>query len=158
MIINLVIETGSFTLSSYFVRMATDLLEKMLAENSYTSGEVNVVIGDDKMLQELNCRFRNIDLPTDVLSFLYNDKEDNNDQADGFILGDIFISHERAFKQASEAGHSIEKEITFLAVHGMLHLLGHDHHEDQEAEIMEQQEGLIMNYFNKVNGGSNLDE
>jgi probable rRNA maturation factor len=157
-IVNLVIESDSFKALPSFVNRITTLLEKILSDRGCTAGEVNVVISDDRMLQELNLRFRKIDGPTDVLSFKYDDTEEANDQIGNFLLGDIFISHERAAEQANDAGHCIKREIAFLAVHGMLHLLGYDHHEDGEAEIMEQQERLIMNKYYSFNGRGNMDE
>lgn len=89
--------------------------------------EMNIIFMDKPQIQELNRTYRNIDKVTDVISF--PDQEDN-------YIGDIFICLERAQEQALDYGHSIEREIGFLAVHGYLHLLGYDHHTEAEEEIM----------------------
>lgn len=89
--------------------------------------EMNIIFMDKPQIQELNRTYRNIDKVTDVISF--PDQEDN-------YIGDIFICLERAQEQALDYGHSIEREIGFLAVHGYLHLLGYDHHTEAEEKIM----------------------
>lgn len=89
--------------------------------------EMNIIFMDKPQIQELNRTYRNIDKVTDVISF--PDQEDN-------YIGDIFICLERAQEQAVDYGHSIEREIGFLAVHGYLHLLGYDHHTEAEEKIM----------------------
>ncbi len=95
--------------------------------------EVSIVIDSDARLQELNNQFLGIDAPTDVLSF----PSDEIDPESGIAyLGDIIISQPRARVQADEAGHPIEAEIQLLIVHGMLHLLGYDHAEEEEKKEM----------------------
>ena len=79
---------------------------------------------DDKYIQELNRQYRNVDAPTDVLSFAMRERaagEDNIDFCEEELLGDVVISLERATMQAAEYGHSIEREVGFLVVHGVLH-------------------------------------
>ncbi len=90
-------------------------------------------------IHRLNLAYRNIDKPTDVLSFPNDDSKDRS-------LGDVFISIEQAKRQAQDYGHSIEREIGFLAVHGYLHLLGYDHHtKEDEALMMTKQEEILKN-------------
>jgi len=94
----------------------------------------------------LNMKYRNIDRPTDVLSFALNEG-DEPEIVDGSginMLGDIIISVERATEQAVEYGHSIEREIAFLTVHGMLHLLGYDHMEEVDRVEMRKEEDHVM--------------
>ncbi|MCR3906551.1 MAG: rRNA maturation RNase YbeY [Tenericutes bacterium] len=92
-------------------------------------------------IQELNKKYRNIDRPTDVLSFINDDKDDKS-------LGDIFISLEQASIQAKEFEHSFEREIGFLAVHGYLHLKGYDHYTKAEEEIMKEEQEKILKKAN----------
>lgn len=111
--------------------------------------EVSVLVTDDAALQNLNRDYRNIDAPTDVLSFPATD----DDEQQAFVLppdsprylGDIAISFERVAEQAAEYGHSRERELAFLTVHGTLHLLGYDHELGEEAAAaMRAREEAIM--------------
>ena len=99
--------------------------------------EMNIIFMDKPQIQELNRTYRNIDKVTDVISF--PDQEDN-------YIGDIFICLERALEQALDYGHSIEREIGFLAVHGYLHLLGYDHHTEAEEKIMFAKQEEILKH------------
>ena len=111
--------------------------------------EVSVTFTDDAGIQELNKKFRQIDKPTDVLSFPLFDFDGNSDEPaiDEIInnLGDIVISLERAKAQADEYGHSFERETAFLCVHSMLHLLGYDHEisEEDDREMREKQTEIM---------------
>ncbi len=93
------------------------------------SAEVSVTFVDDDTIRVLNCKHRNIDSSTDVLSFPLgeNGEYDINPETGAKLLGDIVISVEHAVKQADTYGHSLQREIAFLTVHSMLHLLGYDH-------------------------------
>jgi probable rRNA maturation factor len=101
--------------------------------------EVSVLVTDDAQLHELNRDYRGVDAPTDVLSF---GAEDDADDGPAFVrppdapryLGDIALSYERVVSQAAEYGHSRERELAFLVVHGVLHLLGYDHERGPEDE------------------------
>ncbi|GAP14717.1 probable rRNA maturation factor YbeY [Longilinea arvoryzae] len=103
--------------------------------------DVSIVIDDDTRLQELNSQFLGIDAPTDVLSF----PSDEVDPDSGVpYLGDIIISKPRAQAQAEEAGHALEAEVQLLIVHGMLHLLGYDHaDEEQKREMWDRQKEIL---------------
>lgn len=108
--------------------------------------EVSLVLVDDDYIHELNRDYRGIDRPTDVLSFALNEGEEP-DVIDGpqeSLLGDIIISLPTALRQAEEFNHSLERELAFLAVHGMLHLLGYDHEEETDRQVMRQQEEHIL--------------
>ncbi len=116
------------------------------SENKMLGKRVGLRIVNDKDIQELNERYRSMKAPTDVLSF-------SSKEGEGFIaadengyLGDIIISVERATKQAKTAAHSLDRELIFLFVHGVLHLLGYCHEEGGEnKETMDQKTEDIMN-------------
>ena len=108
-------------------------------ENFSDDAEINVTLVNDDEIQLLNSQFRNIDKSTDVLSFPLgeNGEYDINPENECVMLGDVVISVEHAVKQAEEFGHSIEREIAYLTVHSVLHLLGYDHvDEAEEKKIM----------------------
>ena len=113
--------------------------------------EVSVLVVDDETIRQLNRDYRDKDMATDVLSFPLEEEQDGSDEPEVIggpmerMLGDIVISIEKAEAQAKEYGHSIERELAFLAVHGMLHLLGHDHEKGAAAEkIMRAEEKRIL--------------
>lgn len=108
--------------------------------------EVSVTFTDNEGIHALNREYRNVDRPTDVLSFPLSDGEDYDTDGAAVLLGDIVISLERAQTQAEEYGHSFEREVAFLTVHSMLHLLGYDHEtspEDERDMFARQDEILI---------------
>ena len=98
-------------------------------ENFEDSAEVDVTLVNDEQIKEMNFKFRNIDSSTDVLSFPLGENGvfDINPETKAKMLGDIVISIEHAVAQAELYGHSLEREVAFLTVHSMLHLLGYDH-------------------------------
>ncbi|MED4957717.1 rRNA maturation RNase YbeY [Paenibacillus macerans] len=137
-----------------------DLLDRVLQiageAEGITEGEVALTFVDDAAIHELNRDYRGIDRPTDVLSFAMNESLDEepeivyeleeDEELDGLtdVLGDIIVSVEKAKAQSEEYGHSIEREIGFLFVHGFLHLLGYDHQDAaSEAEMMGKQEAAL---------------
>lgn len=103
-------------------------------ENASPSAEISVTLTDNEGIRKLNKEFRSKDAPTDVLSFPLNDYESHS-LLPLDSLGDIVISLERACEQAQSFGHSLEREIAFLTVHSMLHLLGYDHVNGEEEEL-----------------------
>ncbi|MDX9870805.1 MAG: rRNA maturation RNase YbeY [Clostridia bacterium] len=109
--------------------------------------EVSVTFVDDPQIQSLNCDYRGLDCPTDVLSFAFDEAEVVpllSPDGEPHLLGDIIISLERAAAQAQEYGHDLDREVGFLAVHGLLHLLGFDHHEEEETVQMRRFEEKIL--------------
>ncbi|MBE5891296.1 MAG: rRNA maturation RNase YbeY [Lachnospiraceae bacterium] len=124
--------------------------------------EVNLTLTDNEGIHKINREFREIDRPTDVLSFpmlsydtpgdfsflLEEHEEDFNPDTGEAILGDIIISVEKVSEQAQEYGHSKEREFAFLITHSMLHLFGYDHMEEAEAEEMEALQKNILNELN----------
>lgn len=132
-----------------------DLMRRVLEEAARTEeveGELTVTFVGNERIHELNRDYRGIDRPTDVLSFAMN--EEGEDEMEIFLdeemddmpnmLGDIIISIPKAQEQAEEYGHSFEREMGFLAVHGFLHLNGYDHEtEAEEREMFGRQEEIL---------------
>ena len=111
------------------------------AENS----ELSITLTDDEHIHALNKKFRGIDRPTDVLSFAFRESDEPEIlDSEVEILGDIIISLERAQMQAEEFGHTYLREVIFLTVHGLLHLLGYDHIEENDRIEMEREQDFIM--------------
>lgn len=111
------------------------------------SAEVDVTLVDDEEIREINKEQRKIDSSTDVLSFPLgeNGEYDANPKTGALMLGDIVISVETALKQADLYGHGLEREIAFLTVHSMLHLLGYDHvNGGMEQAIMREKEEAVL--------------
>lgn len=109
--------------------------------------QVDVTIVNDEKIWEMNKEYRNIDSATDVLSFPLGEdgNYDRNPENDALLLGDIVISYEHAVAQADLYGHSIDREIAFLTVHSMLHLLGYDHvNGGLEQAIMREKEEAVL--------------
>ena len=119
--------------------------------------EISVTIVDDEQIHELNLKHRNIDASTDVLSFPLgeNGVYDVNPETGAQLLGDIVISIEHAVKQAKVYGHSLDREIAFLTVHSMLHLLGYDHEAGGlELVHMREREEAVLTQLGLVRSGS----
>lgn len=124
--------------------------------------EVNVVLTDNSVIHKVNKEYRQVDSPTDVLSFpmieysspadFYSLEEDMEEYAEDYfnpdtgelILGDIMISVEKVMEQADKYGHSQERELAFLTAHSMMHLFGYDHMEEEEAKIMEAKQSEVL--------------
>lgn len=122
--------------------------------------EVNITLTDNEGIRALNQEYRELDVPTDVLSFPMVDYDNPGDfsnldtnlaktmyfnlESGELLLGDIVISTERAREQAEDYGHSLERELAFLTAHSMLHLMGYDHIEEDEREIMEKKQEQIL--------------
>ena len=106
--------------------------------------EVSVTLTDDAHIHVLNRDYRSVDRPTDVLSFALTESEEPAilDAPYGVVLGDLVISLVAA--QAEEYGHSVLRELSFLTVHGMLHLLGYDHIEEEDRVEMEEEQRHVM--------------
>ena len=96
----------------------------------------NVIIVDNDYIHELNKNYRNIDRETDVITFALEDEKDMVAPVGERVIGDIYISIDKAISQAEEYGHSLLRELSFLAVHGFYHLLGYDHMTEEEEKVM----------------------
>ena len=109
--------------------------------------EVDITIVDNAEIHTLNREYRGIDRPTDVLSFALDEGDEETEVEDGeaeHLLGDVIISAPRAVEQGEEFGHGLTREMTYLAVHGMLHLLGYDHMEEADKRVMRAREEEIL--------------
>ena len=123
-----------------------ELLENVCKDEKIGDGEFNVIIVTSDFIHELNKNYRNIDRVTDVISFALED--DMTFNLDNYrVLGDIYICLDKVKSQALEYGHSFKRELSFLAVHGLLHLLGYDHMTKEEEEVMfAKQEEVLSRY------------
>lgn len=106
----------------------------------------NIIIVDNEYIHKINKEYRGIDRPTDVISFAL---EDNKDfiEPEFRVLGDIYISLDKAKEQAELYGHSFLRELSFLTIHGLLHLLGYDHIEKEDEVIMFSKQDELLNEF-----------
>ena len=122
------------------------ITQTLALENFDRNTQVSVTFVDNEGIHEINRKFRNIDRPTDVLSFPLLGDDDLPDSALFSVpLGDIVLSLERAKEQAEEFGHPFEREVAFLTAHSVLHLLGYDHETGEEDEkIMRKKQNEIM--------------
>lgn len=129
----------SARMEEYLQKLASFVLEQ---EGVTGDVEMSVSLVTTQRIHELNAQFRDIDRPTDVLSFPCDDP----DEVEGQLveLGDIFISPEVTFAQAGDYGNTYVQELTLLATHGVLHLLGYDHMTDEEAAVMEAREDELV--------------
>ncbi|QOY38437.2 rRNA maturation RNase YbeY [Anaerobacillus isosaccharinicus] len=149
MIIDVDIHDETNALSEDQVKLIETIINFVATEENVTEGsEVSVTFVDNKTIQEINKEYRNKDSVTDVISFALND-----DESDVFaevipnLLGDIIVSYPKTVQQAEEYGHSINRELGFLVVHGFLHLLGYDHINEEEEKVMfKRQEELLEAY------------
>ena len=142
------------------------ILREMIAgtleyENCPYEAEVTVVLTDNEGIQQVNKEFRDIDNPTDVLSFPmleYDAPSDFQDVEESFadcfnpetgelMLGDIMISVDKVEEQSNAYGHSMERELAFLTAHSMLHLCGYDHMEEEERMVMEEKQRRILEHM-----------
>lgn len=139
------ISTLELTNTEAWEAFATGVAEHVLTLLGLIDAELSIVLCDDATIHPLNRDYRGKDKPTDVLSFAQREGEfafleDN-------LLGDVIISMDTTIRQAQERRHSTETELRVLLVHGILHLLGYDHIEDDEAEVMEAKEREILATF-----------
>lgn len=119
----------------------------LVEENFEGSAEVNVTFVDDAQIKALNLQYRKKDASTDVLSFPMgeNGKFDLDPDTGAYVLGDIVVSLEHAVAQAEKFGHSLQREVGYLTVHSMLHILGYDHvNGGIEAMHMREREEQVM--------------
>lgn len=117
-------------------KMEQAALAALRHETGSIESDLSLVIDDDERLHELNKEFLDIDAPTDVLSFSAGDESEIDPDTGSAYLGDVIISYPRALEQSAAAGHPVMNEIQLLVVHGVLHLLGHDHAEPEEKAQM----------------------
>ncbi|MGB9596195.1 MAG: rRNA maturation RNase YbeY [Candidatus Poribacteria bacterium] len=116
--------------------------EKALIAEGVERCELSILLTDDNEIRELNAKYRNVDAVTDVLAFAMREGIDGDPNDE--ILGDIVISIPTAERQAKEYGHSFYAELALLTIHGVLHLLGYDHSERDEAKIMQEKQRKVI--------------
>lgn len=149
-------EQDKVDISESFMGKLEELLQLAGEAEGYEEGEVALTIVDDEAIHQLNRDYRGIDRPTDVLSFAMQEEtdeeldivyevesEDENVPLDG-MLGDIIISAERAKRQSEEYGHTLERELGFLLVHGFLHLVGYDHQDEPSEAVMTAKQEAVL--------------
>jgi probable rRNA maturation factor len=108
------------------------------------SATVNVVVVDDPYIRGINREFRNIDEPTDVISFSYLNDDDHAHRSEDDIAGEIYVSHQTIAKEAKRLGVDPGSLFVRVGVHGLLHVLGFDHETDDDAALMEREEKAIL--------------
>ena len=124
-----------------------NVLQKALEKEKLENTSFNLIIVDNNYIHELNKKYRNIDRPTDVITFALEDENSIVLPGEDRILGDIYISIDKAREQSKEYQHSLLRELSFLAVHGFYHLLGYDHQTKEEEKIMfQKQEEVLESY------------
>ncbi|MFB4164884.1 rRNA maturation RNase YbeY [Alteribacillus sp. JSM 102045] len=146
-VIDLIDETES--MSKKEISWLRDILQSACEKEQVQEGsELSVTIVDNEQIHSINQQYRGVDRPTDVISFALNEDEEIADNTEvPNLLGDIVISIEKAKEQAENYGHSLERELGFLAVHGLLHLLGYTHDTaEAEKEMFSRQESILSDY------------
>lgn len=128
------------------LEVVEDFLNFIINKEKLNNCLFNVIIVDNKYIQELNKNYRGIDRPTDVISFALEDNEDFI-KHDFRVLGDIYISIDKTKEQADSYGHSFLRELSFLTIHGLLHLLGYDHMVKEDEEEMFAKQDELLNEF-----------
>lgn len=128
------------------LKTVEELLKFVIKKEKLENCLFNIIIVDNSYIHQLNKEYRGIDRPTDVISFALEDYKDDI-TLDFRMLGDIYISLDKAKEQALEYGHSFLREICFLTIHGLLHLLGYDHMEKEDEVIMFNKQDEILDEF-----------
>jgi len=122
-----------------------NLIEYALKHENLENVFFNIIIVDNKKIREINRDYRNKDAYTDVISFALEDYDDI--KTEFRMLGDIYISIDKANGQAIEYNHSLLRELGFLSIHGLLHLLGYDHMKEDEEKIMFSKQKEILDSY-----------
>lgn len=124
------------------------LINESLAKLDRAAAYVDLTLVDEDTIQQLNRDYRSIDAVTDVLSFAQEDESGEPGYTRGEdepeLLGDIIICVPRALSQAEEYGHSVRRELGYLAIHGLMHLVGHDHDTPEKQSVMREQEEALL--------------
>lgn len=123
-----------------------ELLNYTIKREKLENCMFNIIIVDNEYIHKINREYRGVDRPTDVISFALEDNKDFINY-DFRILGDIYISIDKAREQALNYGHSFLRELSFLTIHGLLHLLGYDHMLKEDEEVMFKKQDEILNDF-----------
>jgi len=155
--ITITYEEASFQQDAYEKIITRVCSEAALVYGLGPKTEISILLCHNEYIHALNKQYRHIDRPTDVLSFALNEGEDDGyDGPDTALLGDIIISLEKVAEQAAEYGHSFERELAYLTIHGMLHILGYDHMEPEDKAEMRGEEEFILRRLGYVREGETL--
>ncbi len=143
------IEVYNETEDNIYLEDIKNILNIGLKKQDVKNAFVSVVIVSKEKIHEINKTYRNVDRVTDVISFAF---EDNKmiESSDIRILGEIYLCIEKAKEQSVEYGHSEKREICYLSVHGLLHLLGYNHEVEDEKRIMRQKEEEILESYDAI--------
>ena len=125
------------------------VINKTLEIEKVRNSIFSIILVDDETIHDINLEYRGVDRATDVISFAYEDNEKIR-KKDFRVLGEIFISIDRMREQANLYGHSETRELCFLCVHGLLHLLGYDHQTQSDEEIMFAKQEVVLNEFEET--------
>ena len=129
------------------IKIVKKVLESAIEKEHLENVSFNLIIVDNPYIHELNKTYRHIDRPTDVITFALEDEDTIILPEKERILGDIYVSIDKAREQAKEYDHSLLRELSFLAVHGFYHLLGYDHATPEEEKVMfAKQEEVLSAY------------
>jgi probable rRNA maturation factor len=127
------------------IRCIKKILNYAISKEGISNIYFNIILVDNPTIYDLNKQYRNIDRETDVLSFALGDEKDEPSYTSKNVLGDIYISVDKAIEQSKDYGHSLVRELCFLSIHGLLHLLGYDHIEKEDEKIMFDKQEMILN-------------
>lgn len=124
------------------IKELNKFIKYVVKKENINNAYFNIIIVNNSEIKKLNKKYRNIDKETDVITFALEDEKEMKSEVR--ILGDIYISVDKVKEQSKLYGHSIRRELSFLALHGILHLLGYDHEEKEKEKIMfDKQEKLL---------------
>jgi len=130
------------TLTDFLIPVIEEVVR---GEGFGDEAEVSLVFVNDSYISDLNLQYREIDSPTDVLSFsMLEGESPPREGEDELLLGDVVISLQTARRQAEEYGHSFRREVAYLAIHGVLHLFGYDHIKEEDRRLMREKEEEIL--------------
>ncbi len=124
------------------IKELNKFIKYVVKKENINNAYFNIIIVNNSEIKKLNKKYRNIDKETDIITFALEDEKEMKSEVR--ILGDIYISVDKVKEQSKLYGHSIRRELSFLALHGILHLLGYDHEEKEKEKIMfDKQEKLL---------------
>ena len=130
-----------------FIEKIKEICKYTLDKENCFNGSLNIIFVSNDEIHEINKNYRNVDRVTDVISFALEDDNTLINPSSYRILGDIYISLDKALEQAKEYEHSFERELCFLVVHGLYHLLGYDHMNKDEEKIMFKKQEEVLDAF-----------
>ena len=130
-----------------FIEKIKEIVNYALEKEKCSNGIVNIIFVSNDEIHKINKEYRNIDRVTDVISFALEDDDTIINPSEYRILGDIYVSLDKAKEQAIDYGHSFERELCFLIVHGIYHLLGYDHMTKDDEKVMFGKQEEVLNAF-----------